>query len=405
MELTAGVLEQKLGVLFDDPDFNMVHRRMSPFNIFEAVGAVRAELRHSNFLAYLLSPSRPHGLGAAPLAALICSILSRMPPEERPIMALELIAGDLDDAVVYRERENIDILIELPSINFVVAIENKVGSKAGDGQLQRYDDRLKGLYPTYRRLMVFLTPDATAPDHDGYVAYDYADVVATLEGLLTNPLEPIPAETQLIINHYIDLVRRHIVQDERLRSLAVKLYERHKEAFEFIFECRPQPNSLLSVARSCVESVTGLAIESSGKNLERFAPDMWDSQLQVIKGDPAKWSKTGRGILFEIKTYPNGKVNVSLTLGPGDTDIRTNVYQMAAARPQFFRGLAKPMGNQYSTIFSRDLLTADQAKGMTFEAQEFNVRAAWSDFQNQQLGALIKAIVEIDEQLASRAVS
>lgn len=182
---------------------------MSPFNLFEAVGAVRAELRHSNFLAYLLSPSRPHGLGAIPLVALIRSILSRMRPEERPIMALELIAGDLDDAVVYRERDNIDILIELPSINFVVTIENKVGSKAGDGQLERYDDRLKALYPSYRRLMVFLTPDATVPDHDRYVAYDYVDLVSTLEGLLTNPLEPIPAETQLIIGHCIDLVRRH----------------------------------------------------------------------------------------------------------------------------------------------------------------------------------------------------
>ncbi|WP_190304584.1 PD-(D/E)XK nuclease family protein [Rhizobium phaseoli] len=135
MELRATVLEQKLSALFDDPDFNTVHRRMSPFNLFEAVGAVRAELRHSNFLAYLLSPSRPHGLGALPLVALIRSILSRMRPDQRPIMGLELIAGDLDDAVVFRERDNIDILLELPSINLVVAIENKVGSKAETASL------------------------------------------------------------------------------------------------------------------------------------------------------------------------------------------------------------------------------------------------------------------------------
>jgi hypothetical protein len=31
-------------------------------------------------------------------------------------MALELLTSDLDDAIVYRERDNIDILIELPSI-------------------------------------------------------------------------------------------------------------------------------------------------------------------------------------------------------------------------------------------------------------------------------------------------
>jgi hypothetical protein len=44
-------------------------------------------------------------------------------------------------------------------------------------------------------------------------------------------------------------------------------------------------------------------------------------------------------------------------------------------------------------------LTANQAKGQTFDAQEFNVRAAWSDFQGSQLGSLIDGILEIDEQL------
>lgn len=126
MDLSAGKLEEKLGALFDDADFNIVHRRMAPFNLFEAVGSVRAELRHSNFLAYLLSPSRPHGLGSRCLAAIIRSILMRIPVENRPIMALELLASDLDDALVYREKDNIDILIEFPSINFVVAIENNV---------------------------------------------------------------------------------------------------------------------------------------------------------------------------------------------------------------------------------------------------------------------------------------
>lgn len=401
MDLSSHELELRLGALFDDPDFNIVHRRMSPFNLFEAVGAIRGELRHSNFLAYLLSPSRPHGLGARPLAALIRSILSRMDVKDRPIMALELIAGDLDDAIVYRERDSIDILVELPSLKLVVAIENKVGSKAGDGQLKRYDERLKVSYPDHRRLMVFLTPESTLPDHDGYVAYEYSDVVTTMESLISDELEPVPTETKLIIQHYVDMVRRHIVQDEQLRTLAVTLYERHKEAFEFIFDCRPEPNSVLTVVRGCVQSVQGLVVDSSGSNMFRFTVEAWDEKLKVIKGDPAKWSKTGRGLLFEVKTYPNtpGRLNVSLILGPGDPEMRQKVYAAAGTDTKLFKGLVKPMGAQWVTIFSRDLLTANQAKGMTFEQQEFNVRAAWSDFQGGQLGSLITAIIELDELL------
>lgn len=404
MDTVALALEQKLGDLFDDADFNTVHRRMSPFNLFEAVGAVRAELRHSNFLAYLLSPSRPHGLGPLPLIAVLRSILSRIPSNERPIMALELVAGDLDDAIVYRERDDIDIIVELPSLNFVVAIENKVGSKAGDGQLERYDVRLKKIYPDHRRLMVFLTPEGTTPDHAGYVAYDYGGIVETLESIITNPLEPLPSETVLIINHYIDLVRKHIVTDERLRSLAVRLYERHREAFDFIYNCRPEPRNLLAVVRERIESVEGLTIESTGSNILRFTPDVWDTELQLVKADPTKWTKTGRGLLFEVKTYPNtpGRVNLSLILGPCDSAMRSYVYQAAMANPKLFQGVVKPMGVQFATIFSRDLLTATQATGMSFEGQETNVSLAWSSFQSEQLQHLMYAILEMDQQLVER---
>ncbi|RWE32280.1 MAG: hypothetical protein EOS78_24575, partial [Mesorhizobium sp.] len=101
-------LEAAIGALFDDTGFASIHDQISPLNLFEAVGAIRSELRHSNFLAYLLSPSRPHGLGAKALVAVLRSILAQLPANKRPIMTLELLAGELDDAIIYRERANID---------------------------------------------------------------------------------------------------------------------------------------------------------------------------------------------------------------------------------------------------------------------------------------------------------
>jgi len=318
-------------------------------------------------------------------------------------MMLELIAGELDDAIVYRERDNIDVLIEFPRLKFVVAIENKVTAKATEGQLERYSLRLKLAFPDYRMLLVFLTPDGSCPNHDLYVAYSYAELAEALETLTVDALEPIPAETLLIIRHYVDMVRRHIVQDDRLRALALTLYERHKEAFEFIFECRPEPQSLLTVARQSAKGVQGLTEDSSGSNLFRFVPEVWDERLTKIKGDSTKWSKTGRGILFEGKTYANapGRVNIALILGPGDPETRSRVYQAAAAKPQLFTGLVRPMGAQWATIFSRDLLTPAQAKNLTFEAQVLNVGLGWSDFQGQTLPLLTDAVLAIDEQLAA----
>lgn len=399
----VALLEARLSALFDDPQFLSLNDKMSPLNMFEAVGATRGELRHSNFLAYLLSPSRPHRLGAKPLFAFLRSVLLRLDPSARPLMTLELIAGDLDDAIVYRERANIDILIDLPSLKLVVVIENKVGSKAGEGQLEKYRKVLDRDFPGYRRLLVFLTPDGSEPDEDSYVAYDYADLVGTLDEILASASE-MPAETRLLIKHYIEMVRRYVVEDEALTNLAKTLYERHKEALDFLFDQRPEPFTLLTPVRNAVVGLDGLVEDSSTNNISRFLPERWDHELRVIKGDPNDWSKTGRGLLFEAKTYPStpGRVNISLVLGPGDADTRKRVHELARADPATFSGdrLRDTVGDKWVALFSRDLLTKKQAQGMTEEARHTNVGLAWSEFQATQLPALTDAILEIDAKLA-----
>lgn len=192
------------------------------------------------------------------------------------------------------------------------------------------------------------------------------------------------------------------MQDAQLRALALTLYERHKEAFDYVFECRPEPETLLTVVRQGVQGVQGvqgLITDVSSKDAFRFLPEIWDKKLQNIKGDPSKWTKTGRGILFEVKASPQGRVNIALILGPGDLSIRKQVYDAAAARPDLFAGRVKPMGPQWTTIFSQDLQTSVQAKGLTFEAQSTNVRHGWLDFQGGTLQPLTDAVLTIDEQI------
>jgi hypothetical protein len=56
--------EQKLAALLDDPEFQTIAESESRFNIFDALGTRRQELRHSDFLSYLLDPKKAHGLGS-----------------------------------------------------------------------------------------------------------------------------------------------------------------------------------------------------------------------------------------------------------------------------------------------------------------------------------------------------
>ncbi|WP_448662819.1 PD-(D/E)XK nuclease family protein [Sphingomonas sp. CJ20] len=397
------MIDDQLSALFDDPDFAEVQRRTARFNIFEAVGAVHAELRHSNFLGYLLAPSRPHGLGARPLAQVLRRLLETVPSNRRPLSTVELLVGDLDDAVVHRERDSIDLLIEIDSLQLVVLIENKVHAKAGDGQLRRYRELVERRYPTYRRLLIFLTPEGTDPHDPAYLPFSYAALAGTLDTLVSDL--PAADATKLIVSHYTEMLRTHIVEDEYLRGLAARLYERHAEALDFIFESRPRQASLVELVGQRVRSIEGLTVDTDGISMLRFAPDRWDAELS-LRIDKKKWTRSGRGLLFEVKSFNSkpGRINVSLILGPGETEYREAFYRAAQARPELFTGLVKPMGLQFSTVFSRDLLTAEKAATIGAEAQANNVSLAWSNFQGETLPLLITASLEIDAAISdSRA--
>lgn len=392
------MIDDKLSALFDDPAFSEIQRRTARFNIFEAIGAVHGELRHSNFLGYLLAPSRPHGLGSRVLAQLLRRLLESVPSERRPISTVELLVGDLEDAVVHRERDSIDLLIEIDSLNLVVLVENKIHARAGDGQLRRYRELVDARYPTSRKLLIFLTPDGSEPDEAGYLALDYTTLAALLDTLVDDL--PSADATRLIVRHYTDMLRTNIVEDAQLRALAAKLYERHAEALDFIFESRPRKASLVEIVAQRVRSIDGLTVDTDGTSMLRFAPEQWDAELSY-RIDPKKWTRSGRGLLFEVKSFNSkpGRINLSLVLGPGDHSYREAFYQAAQRRPDLFTGIVKPMGQQFSTVFSRDLMTAERAATIGAEAQANNVALAWSDFQGETLPRLIDAALEIDREV------
>jgi hypothetical protein len=104
MDAKISGLEDRLSEFIDDPEFGDIERWFGRFNLFEAMGAPRRELEHSNFLAFLLSPSGARHRTAAPCAAQHNRDASRA---KRPVRPLDVALGDLDDAIIYRERDNI----------------------------------------------------------------------------------------------------------------------------------------------------------------------------------------------------------------------------------------------------------------------------------------------------------
>jgi len=397
---SAPDIEYTLNQLVDDDEFHRLDAKLGRFNLFEAMGGVRAELRHSNFLAFLFSPSRAHGLGTLVLERVLRGILDDVAPDARPIRPLQLAVADLDDAIVHRERDNIDLLIEIPSFDLVVLIENKIGAGAGEGQLQRYRELVERRFPHRRRLLVFLTPDGAAPECEGYVAFSYRRLAQIIDDLAQH--ETIAPEPKLILAHYVEMLRRHVVPDEELKALALRLYDRQREAFDFVFESRPEPQGVLDALKERVLSVEGLIEDRSSATIFRFLPARWDDRLPDLGCSTETWTRTGRGLMFEIKLNPSsGRVHLILIMSPLSPQFRQRIYAAAMSRPEVFKGLVKPMGQHHSTLFSRELLPQTLARTLDFEQQCETASLAWSDFQRDELMDLMNQVEAIVAEVAT----
>jgi hypothetical protein len=61
--------------LADNPEIEALSARLSQFNIFGALKIDQVEIRHSNFLAWLLDPQESHGLRDVVLRRMLSNIL------------------------------------------------------------------------------------------------------------------------------------------------------------------------------------------------------------------------------------------------------------------------------------------------------------------------------------------
>lgn len=63
------------------------------------------------------------------------------------------------------------------------------------------------------------------PDDDTYVAFSYTELAAAFEPL-AGTIDQSADEAAIIVRHYIELLRKRIVGDEEMQTLAARLYER-----------------------------------------------------------------------------------------------------------------------------------------------------------------------------------
>ncbi len=370
-------------------DLEELEAVVGKFNIFEAIGVVRQELRHSNFLAFLLDPNQNHGLGEAFLKRFLQRAISGAQVSGLLVTPIDLDLWDLHNAFVYREWQNVDILILAEDIKLVVLIENKIDGSESEGQLERYKKTVKKRYPDYSIICLYLTPEGVVPSHEDYIPVSYELVCEIVESLIRGTESVLGSDLLTVIKNYAEMLRRHIVGESEIAKLCQKIYRKHQKALDLIFEYKPDLQvQIREYLEDLIERNAGLLKDHCSKAYIRFLPEDWNVR-NLNKGEG--WVPSNRILLFEFYNGPE-KLALRLYIGPGDKDVREKLYDMAAANRKVFKVSGK-LYPKWKCIYAREFLARNDLQEDDFEGIVEKLGKQWQKFLEDDL-AVVKGIVK-----------
>ena len=150
------------------------------FNMFDILKITRAEIRHSNLLAWLLTPNENHGLNDSIIKAFIQFAITNFANDNDDIF--DTLLMDFRSFNILREWHHIDILAISEKENFILCIENKIDTGEHSNQLVRYQKVLEETYPEYKKIFILLSPtgiESSIPDV--WVSMSYNEVINIIE--------------------------------------------------------------------------------------------------------------------------------------------------------------------------------------------------------------------------------
>jgi len=311
-----------------------LEERIGRFNIFDALGVVRAEIRHSNFLAWLLDSNESHGQGALFLRAILMDLLKEAPPELRPLSPVELDGEEMRGVEVRREWKNIDLLITCKEPPFVIAIENKIDSGESSGQLNRYKTIVHEHFSELNPMFVFLTTDGSEPSDDDWVPYSYADIHRVLDRVRRTGEGAIGDDVEAFLEHYLRLIGSRFMDDPKIDELCQRIYKNHRQALDLIFERMSATGGLLSQIAEVIEVDPRWRILRRTNKVLRFVPSDWDEFLPPIGSrstlPPTQW-------LFFLIRFHRRTCSFAFVVAPTrDATLRLKIIERLTHDPDEF---------------------------------------------------------------------
>lgn len=354
-----------LELLTESEELDKIKNKFQEFNIFEAMGMVRQEIKHSNAIASIFDSYTGIDLKDDIFKNFVRSVYENNELSDRAINRFDFELAEYNDLEVLREYRDIDLLIKSKRNNHLFVIENKVDAQESEHQLKKYEHIVEDEFEEYQKLYIFLSPKGIEASNSAlWLTGTYQDLILAISKYLNSNID-ISGDKQLFLKHYIQMVRRHILEDEQLTELAIKIYQKHKKALDYIYEKRPDIVGMFNdeVKRNLEvddELMSIFELDHSTKNFIRIAQKSWEDSPNFLSGD-GKWTKTNRVLLWEIKIR-DSFIALKLVLGPStETEYRERIKKHLQANIDNSNKSSSKTFTQIKTFFklNKDLTELD----------------------------------------------
>lgn len=328
-------------------DLQELEKRFEKFNIFDCLKLSNNEIRHSNFLGWLLDPKETHGLGDFFLKEFLKKILyeNKVCKKYNCPTIFDIDCWDLSNIELRREYRNIDLLIIDEENKFVFVIENKIWTSQHDDQLTRYREIVEDEFADseYKKLFVYLKPKAEQIE-EPYIYVSYKAVIEVLKLLLDTKCDKMSSEIYTAIKHYKEMIERDIMNEDEIKKICKRIYSNHKKAIDLINKHNSDTvKDIAEILQEIIEEQQDWKPQDSCNSIIRFITKKLDKmELKYAYNYVA----SNQVLIFELM---NNKNNLSLDIVVGQVQDKDK-----EKKKELCQSISEKIQNSKKTEFNKN---------------------------------------------------
>lgn len=250
-------LEERIHNLLTDKNFLTLTSLQKKSNLFDKLAASHLEMWHSAFIKWMIDPKSDFGLGTFPLKRFIYTVIRKGKINDEKSKS-NLKISDIENEELNLENINFETELNIPNVGRLdisgahdiseengkkaplrIIIENKVKSREGIDQTQRYYDySLENNEDYEHTLLIFLSPDKQGPKSDKFYHINYQDICDyVIKPCLSHP--EIKNESRFLLEQYLYNLKKPVKGKNPManpnKEICESIYKTHYDVLEEIF--------------------------------------------------------------------------------------------------------------------------------------------------------------------------